>query len=200
MRLAALGASAVVAAFTIGAAAPVPPAAWRVHPATRDMPPLAHTGGFGEPTCVACHMDGDLNDAGGSLTIEGVPARYEPGRRYRLTVTVRHPDLRLAGFELASRFASGPDSAKQAGSLAPTDDRAQVSTDDGSRIQYAHHLRSGTTPVAAEVGRWTLDWTAPVAGSGPVVIHVVGNAANDNDSPMGDYIYARSATIPTSEK
>jgi hypothetical protein len=32
------------------------------------------------------------------------------------------------------------------------------------------------------------------------VIHVVGNAANDNDSPMGDYIYARSATIPTSEK
>ena len=119
MRLAALGASAIAAAFAIGAAAHASPAGSRGHPAMRDIPPLAHTGGFGEPTCVACHMDGDLNDAAGSLTIEGVPARYEPGRRYRLTITVRHPDLRLAGFELASRYASGPDSAKRAESWKP---------------------------------------------------------------------------------
>ena len=200
MHLAALGASAIAAALAIGAAAHASPAWSRAHPPMRDMPPLAHTGGFGEPTCTACHMDGDLNDAAGALTIDGVPPRYEPGRRYSLTITVRHPDLRVAGFELASRFATGPDSGRQAGSLVSSDDRAGVSTDEGSRIQYAHHLRSGTTPIPPGVGRWTIAWIAPSAGSGPVVIHVVGNAANDNDSPMGDYIYARSATIPTSEK
>jgi hypothetical protein len=198
--LAALGASTIAAALAAGVAAHASPTWPRAHPMMRDMPPLAHTGGFGEPTCTACHFDGGLNDAAGSLAIDGLPARYEPGRRYRLTITVRHPDLRLAGFELASRFATGPDSGRQAGSLAPTDDRAQVSTDETSRIQYAHHLRSGTTPLPPGVGRWTVEWTAPTAGTGPVAIHVVGNAANDNDSPMGDYIYARSATIPTGEK
>ena len=171
-----------------------------VHGEMRDQPPLAHTGGFGEPTCLACHFDGELNDSAGSLLIEGVPARYEGGRRYRLTITVRHPELKLAGFELSSRFATGADSGKQAGTLAATDDRAGVTAEDATRIQYAHHLRSGTTPLSAGIGRWTVEWVAPTAGSGAVVIHVAGNAANDNDSPLGDYIFARSVTVPTREK
>jgi hypothetical protein len=168
--------------------------------AMRDQPPLAHTGGFGEPTCLACHMDGELNEAGGSLAIDGAPARYEPGGSYRLTITVKHPSLKLAGFELAARFASGADSAKQAGTLSVDDDRAGVTADDSTHVQYAHHLRSGTTPLSPGVGRWTVIWAAPRAGSGPVVIHVASNAANDNDSPMGDYIYARSVTVSSAEK
>jgi hypothetical protein len=194
---AALGAGQKGAAFAIGAAGAAPP---RVHSVMRDSPPLAHTGGFGEPTCIACHFDGDLNDPAGSLTLDSVPARYESGTRYRLTITVRHPELKLAGFELAARFATGPDSGKQAGTLSVGDDRAQVSVDDASRVQYAHHLRSGTTPVPPGVGRWTVEWTAPVAGSGSVAFHVAANAANDNDSPLGDYIFARSFTVGTREK
>jgi len=166
----------------------------------RDQPPLAHTGGFGEPTCLACHFDGALNDSAGSVGIEGLPARYTPGSRYRLVVTVRHPQLKLAGFELASRFATGADSGTQAGTLVATDDRAAVTPDDASRIQYAHHLRSGTTPLSAGVGRWTIEWVAPTTGSGAVVMHVTGNAADDNDSPLGDYIFARAVTVPTGEK
>ena len=166
----------------------------------RDMPPLAHTGGFGEPTCVACHFDFDLNDSSGSIAVDGAPARYAPGTRYRLTITVRQATLKLAGFELAARFASGPDSGKQAGTLIATDDRAGVTTDSSTRVQYAHHLRSGTTALSPGVGRWTVEWTAPLAGSAPVVIHVVGNAADDNDSPLGDYIFARAISIPTAEK
>jgi hypothetical protein len=173
----------------------------RVHGVMRDQPPLAHTGGFGEPTCRECHFDGDLNDPAGSVTIDGIPARYEPGKRYRLTVTVRHPELKLAGFELASRFAAGPDSGKQAGALSATDDRAAVTADDASHIQYAHHLRSGTMPFSPAVGRWTVEWVAPTVRSAAVAFHVAANAANDNDSPLGDYIFARSVTTPaTGEK
>ena len=172
----------------------------RVHLFLRDAPPLAHTGGFGEPTCLACHMDGELNEAGGTLTIEGLPARYEAGRRYILTVMVTHPELRAAGFELSARYESGPDSARQAGALAVGDDRAKVSTEETTRVQYAHHLRSGTTQLPAGSGRWTVAWTAPAASSGPVMFNVSANAANDNDSPMGDYIYARSVTVRRGEK
>jgi len=213
MRLAAAAGAVGAVAFAAGMAASAHastdrPAAGAVHarralsesPEMRDQPPLAHTGGFGEPTCLACHMDGELNEAGGSLTIEGAPAHYEPGRSYRLTVTIKHPSLKLAGFELAARFASGPDSAKQAGTLSVDDDRAAVTADDGTHVQYAHHLRSGTTPLSPGVGRWTVTWLAPRAGSSPIVIHVVSNAANDNDSPMGDYIYARSVHISSDEK
>ena len=197
--LAALGASTVLAALAIGTAdaSLTRPG---VHAGMRDQPPLAHTGGFGEPTCLACHFDGELNDSAGSLTIEGMPSRYTPGGRYRLVITVRHAELKLAGFELAARFAAGADSAKQAGTLVATDDRVGVTPDDASRIQYAHHLRSGTTPLSAGTGRWTVEWVAPTTGSGAVVIHVAGNAANDNDSPLGDYIFARSVTVPTGEK
>ncbi len=185
--------------MALAAHAAVPSSA-RAHPPMRDMPPLAHTGGFGEPTCIACHFDFDLNDPSGSIAIDGAPARYAPGTKYRLTITVRHPELKLAGFELAARFATGPDSGKQAGTLAVTDSRADVSLENATRIQYAHHLRSGTTPLSPGVGRWTVEWTAPTAGSGPVAIHVAGNAADDNDSPLGDYIFAKSITLPSGEK
>ena len=203
--LAALGAGSPIVVFSIVAlaiavAAHAAPPVMGAHPPMRDTPPLAHTGGFGEPTCVACHFDFDLNDPSGSVAVEGAPARYAPGTRYRLTIVVRQTTLKLAGFELAARFAAGPDSGKQAGTLTVVDDRAGISTDTSTRVQYAHHLRSGTTPLTPGVGRWTVEWTAPRAGSAPVAIHVAGNAADDNDSPLGDYIFARAISIPTAEK
>ena len=166
----------------------------------REAPPIAHTGGFGEQTCLVCHMDGELNEPGGTLTIEGLPERYEPGRRYALTLIITHPRLRAAGFELSARFANGADSSRQAGSLAVTGDRAAVSTHDATRVQYAHHLRPGTIPPSPGTARWSVSWTAPTSGSGSVVFHAAANAANDNDSPMGDYIYARGFTVPRGEK
>src|SRR5688572_21950865 len=109
--LAALGASAAVSFASIGAAT-ASAARGRVHLPLRDAPPLAHTGGFGEQTCLACHMDGELNEPGGTLAIEGLPERYQAGQRYTLAVAIAHPELRAAGFELSARFASGPDSAR----------------------------------------------------------------------------------------
>ncbi len=41
-------------------------------------PPLSDTGGFSEPNCTQCHT-GTLNPSGGSVTILGLPAVYQPG-------------------------------------------------------------------------------------------------------------------------
>ena len=166
----------------------------------REAPPIAHTGGFGEPTCLACHFDGELNTPGGTLTIEGLPATFEPGRRYPLTLVITHPQLKAAGFELSARFEKGPDSARQAGSLEVVGDRAAVSLDDGTRVQYAHHLRAGTAPASPGSARWTVTWTAPAKASATVVFHAAANAGNDDDSPIGDFIYARAFSVPRGEK
>lgn len=151
--------------------------------------PPAHTGGFGEPTCAQCHFGGELNDPAGSLTIEGLPARYTPGQAYRLIIRLRRPQMGAAGFQLSARTPAGA----QAGTLAPAEGGAasvQVQTADG--IQYAGHTEPGSrlaTPGAAE---WRVVWTAPSAG--PVTFHAAANAADDDHSPLGDYVYAMERT------
>jgi hypothetical protein len=54
-------------------------------------------------------------------------------------------------------------------------------------------VRDGTVPVSADTARWRLLWTAPNDG-GTIVFHAVANAANADDSPLGDFVYAASAS------
>lgn len=158
----------------------------------KDGPPPAHTGGFGEPTCRACHFDGELNEPGGDLAVAGVPSRYQAGRTYELVVSLRRAGMRRAGFQLAARFAEGAAAGAQAGALEPTDQRARVVRNSANGILYAQHTAAGVS-VSGETGRWTLRWTAPAQVRGAIVFHVAANAANDDDSPLGDSIYATAA-------
>lgn len=153
----------------------------------RDRPPPAHTGGFSEPLCTACHFQADVNDGPGTLTIEGLPAAYDPGTAYTLTITIAQEYLAAGGFQMAARFEDGA----QAGTLAaaPSDSaRVDVTTHDG--VQYIHHTYDGTPAVAPDTARWRVIWTAPREGK--IVLHVAANAADDDFSPMGDMIYAAS--------
>jgi hypothetical protein len=148
------------------------------------------TGGFGEKTCVFCHFQDSLNLPPGEVSIAGVPERWEAGRVYPVTVTVTRPRMDLGGFQLTARFESG---GAQAGALAvrPEDSlRVKITTDKD--VQYIHHVRAGAREVAPDTARWTVGWTAPSAG-GAVLFHVAANAASDDDSPLGDYIYTTSA-------
>jgi hypothetical protein len=96
------------------------------------------------------------------------------------------PGVRIGGFQLTARFEKG---GAQAGALAPAEgdgERVKVSTDRG--VQYAYHLRAGTRLTATNTVRWTLRWTAP-SGSGSVLFHAAANAANEDDSQFGDFVY-----------
>lgn len=155
-----------------------------VTPGYAEDPPLAHTGGFGEPTCQACHFDQPLNAPDGSLTLTGVPDQYVPEVAYRITVALRRPDIGRGGFELSARF---PDGA-QAGTLRSTTDRVNVSTEGALGVQYAHHTATGATPTAPELASWTLEWVAPTQPDS-VVFHVSANAANFDASEFGDFVY-----------
>ena len=39
-------------------------------PVYAEHPPLGHTGGFGEPTCHACHFGGEVNGGDGTLAVD----------------------------------------------------------------------------------------------------------------------------------
>lgn len=170
--------------------------AWAAHPAAPhasfpEGPPLAHTGGFGEPDCSACHFDGAVNDSLGALSLSGVPKRYTPGKSYRLLVTLEHPGLERGGFELAARYAAGPAVGEQAGVLKPLAAAAAVSAPQGSNVQYAHQTLAGSSATAG-VASWEIRWAAPAQGESPVVFHIAANAGNGDQSQFGDWIYTDS--------
>jgi hypothetical protein len=147
------------------------------------------TGGFGEPTCVLCHLGAEPNAPGGSLAIEGLPERYTPGQSYRLIVRLRRADLAAAGFQLSARTAAGA----QAGALAPVDSTTEIQRHAASGIQYAGHTRPGSRPAAPGAAEWRVTWTAP-ASAVPVTFHAAANAADDDASPLGDYVYSLQRT------
>jgi hypothetical protein len=89
---------------------------------------------------------------------------------------------------MAARFADGPRAGERAGAWRPLDDRVRVVRDDSSGIEYAQHTSAGTRPRTAETASWEIEWRAPES-SGRVAVHAAANAANDDDSELGDRIY-----------
>lgn len=154
-------------------------------------PPPAHTGGFGEPTCEACHDGNALNDPAGAVELRGLPASgWEPGRTYDLTIVVRRPGMQRGGFEIAARTAAGADSGRQAGRWQlPAAPGAAVAVTTERGVAYVHHTDAGAAP-SPDSAAWTVRWTAP-AERAPVVFHVSANAANGDGSMFDDYVYAR---------
>lgn len=172
--------TSLVALFLMSA----PTSSPSTHGRYAEKPPLAHTGGFGEPTCQACHFDQPLNAEGGSLTLAGVPETFEPDQVYRLTLRLTRPDLGRGGFQLSVRDSAGA----QAGTLEVSSDRATISTVDSTGVQYAHHTLEGTDLSAPDTTRWTLTWRAPDKGC-DAIFHVSANAANHDASEFGDFVY-----------
>jgi hypothetical protein len=151
------------------------------------------TGGFGEQSCHLCHLDNPVNAPGGSLTISGVPSAFAPDATYPITVAIAREDMRRGGFEIGARFASGKQRGRQAGSWKLIDARTQLIPGAVDKaLTFVQHNLAGSRATSAGVNTWTIEWTAPAAASAPVQFNVAANASNNDDSPLGDYIYLKS--------
>jgi hypothetical protein len=147
-----------------------------------DGAPPGHTAGFGEPDCSLCHSDGDRNPPNGTLRVDGVPECYVGNAEYELAVVLEHPDLRSGGFQLAIRSADG----EPAGRVIPVSARARVVAQAGQ--DYLQHSKDGRKPEREGMIRWAFRWIAPPA-AGPLLLHIAANAANDDISALGDFIF-----------
>jgi hypothetical protein len=152
-------------------------------------PPSEHTGAPGESTCLDCHSGG-LNTGPGQFTISGLPASYEPGMTYEVTVTHSTTDnsRRRWGFQLTA-LTSG--NAK-AGELANNTGRTTIINENR---QYIEHGIAGTFPGQRSTVSWTFNWTAPATSIGAVTFYAAGNQANNDGNTGGDQIYTTTLTI-----
>jgi len=152
------------------------------------------TGGFGEQSCHLCHLDNRINAPGGSVTLDGIPPSFEPGRTYPITVTISREGLRRGGFEIAARFASGQQKGRQAGTWSLKDTRVQLIPGAVDKaLSFVQHNLAGSRAPDRGANTWTIDWKAPSAAAAPVQFNVAANASNNDDSPLGDFIYLKAA-------
>ena len=59
---------------------------------------------------------------------------------------------------------------------------------------YAQHTEEGTALTGPGASTWTFAWRPSAAGATAVILHAAANAANDDASEFGDFIYTASAT------
>src|SRR5262249_10089135 len=159
-------------------------------------PPASRTGAPGELTCAisGCHESFPLNSPGGVLSISGLPATYTPNQEITLTVTLNKAGSVVYGFEATAI----DDQGKKAGDLSLTEPaRTQISTGvvNGNLRQYISHQFDGIQPNGTNQNSWTFKWKAPAQSVGQVTFYVAGNAANNSGTPLGDFIYTKSASI-----
>ncbi|WP_419942373.1 choice-of-anchor V domain-containing protein [Candidatus Palauibacter sp.] len=160
-------------------------------------PPPGHTGGFGEPTCAACHIGAPLNEPGSTLQVLGLGDGYRPGQRHPVTIRLESFDMRSAGFQASFRFDDGQRRGTGAGEIRTLDDRVTVVRAEDADTEYVQHTRAGTRPVD-DVAEWTFEWRAPETEA-PIVLHVAANSGSGDDSPLDDLVLTYTVRLPPAE-
>lgn len=146
-----------------------------------------------EGACISCHNSFALNpDEAGSIALDGVPAAYEAGKTYTLSVRVSHPDAAALrwGFQLtaiAMKDGSG------AGEFLVTEEATtQVLLPMSGTRSYVEHSYGGTGIGQAGGNAWSFQWKAPATDVGKIGFFGMGNVANADGSNQGDRIYSPS--------
>jgi Reeler domain len=159
--------------------------------------PSGYTGEFGN-TCTGCHNSFAINSGGGGVVVNGLPSgSYTAGQSYPVSVTISHGASNRTrwGFALAARNSFG----ETVGTFTSTNANAALIGD-----AEIGHQAAVITPASATYTYSNFRWVAP-ANPTPndfnLNFYVVGNAANNNSSSSGDYIYSSVAnrtytTIP----
>ena len=144
-------------------------------------------------SCTQCHAGTPLNGGGGSVRLvfpNGLT--YTPGQPQNITVVINDAIAAIYGFEMTARMESGPNT-QQAGSFTAALNQKVVCSDNalqppsgcgGNGIQWLEHSQPFLSNTIS------VQWTPPAAGAGNVHIYVSANAANGDNTRLGDHIYA----------
>lgn len=129
--------------------------------------------------CNACHGGGNYNAAISVEVLDGETpvTAYEPGQKYTFKVTI-NAENNPAGYGFQSVAMVAADNSN-AGSFGEAPTGTDVVTLNNLQL-FEHAQRSAENS-------WSIEWTAPAAGTGDVQIYAAGNAVNgggtSGDSP-----------------
>jgi hypothetical protein len=177
--------------LVLAAAQPVLGASAGPQPSTTGVPAVGAEPAEG--LCISCHTSFPLNpDAAGTLTLEGVPPRYEAGRVYKLTLRVSHNDPALLRWGFQMTAVAMKDGAGAGEFLATDAATTQVISAMSGTRSYVEHSYGGTAIGQTGGAAWSFDWKAPAGGLGRIGFFAAANAANADGSNQGDRVYSRS--------
>ena len=128
--------------------------------------------------CNSCHGGGAFNTSVSVAVLDGETpvTAYEPGMKYTFRVTVNAANNPAGyGFQAVGVVANGN---ANAGSFGAAPSGTQVTNLSGR--QYFEHSQRNTA------NSWSIEWTAPAAGTGEVRFYAAGNAVNANGDSGGD--------------
>ena len=94
--------------------------------------------------------------------------------------------------QLSVRFQDADKQGQQAGMLETLDTRMAIEV--ANDIQYLGQTEAGTEIVTPDTAIWHFRWQAPQS-TGNVVFHLAANAANGDESELGDHIYIQTIEV-----
>ena len=142
--------------------------------------------GDGGATCTQCHA-GTAQAQGGLISTTIPFSGYEPGQTYTVTVTESLNGISKYGYELTAESSGG---IKQ-GTFTVTDPARVKKVNGGNAVT---HTSGGTVASGGSIS-WSVDWTAPAAGTGQITFYTAVNATNSNGGTSGDQIYTGSRMV-----
>ncbi len=165
----------------------------------------AHTNGSGAPagrtnspgdgglTCNDnCHTGPSPTDHVVTITSDVPVDGYIPGTTYTITSTATKSGISEFGFEISPQNSSG---TKLGSFVTPLPAGTQfASPNPGGANKYVTHTNTGTAGSGTKT--WSVQWTAPAQGTGPVTFYGAFNFTNSNNNNGGDVIETTSLAIP----
>ena len=133
------------------------------------LPPQPGASGLSD-SCQRCHVNGTSSSAAGaSLTIEGVPHTYEPGKKYNVRVELDRGQGPRPHFDILHAFQLGV----KGGTL-------QIANGSFVIIDEAEVASRGTSTATS----WQVVWTAP--DNGDAYFYAEAVVADADGSADGD--------------
>lgn len=141
--------------------------------------------------CSNCHSGTPANVM--NVITSNIPAAgYDPGVTYTLTISITHPTNNTFGFQIT---AEDSNDSKVGGFGAPNTSVQVVN--GGNAVTHTNSGNSGTSNART----WTVDWTAPSAGTGDITFYVAclassGSNTNNQVSLSSKTVSEDVATAP----
>lgn len=136
--------------------------------------------GDGGSTCTQCHAPGANH--GGTPVLTGVPADYQSGMSYNLTLSINGSSVNKFGFNIT---AEDQNNNKVGNWTAGSGSQVR----NGGSGNGLTHTGAGTSSSS-----WTFTWTAPSTSVGPVTFYYATIQANSAGGNGGDQMVAGSSS------
>jgi hypothetical protein len=154
------------------------------------------TGSPGENDCTGCHTSFAVNSGPGSIIISSPNLtnwEYVPGQTYQIDVTVAQAGMPLFGFGFEALRTSNNSNGGTLSIINSTETQLKTVTVQGnSRTNVVHKENGG---LSNDSHTFSFNWTAPATNIGNVMFYTAGNAANNQNDSLGDYIYKSTQLV-----